>query len=97
LLIAVALISTVLAYLAGITALRHLAVSAASVLSLVEPVVATIAAWVLLSESLSWPQVMGAAGLLGGALLVQLTAPGKEPATGGEPLPAREEPDPAPS
>lgn len=87
LLVAVALISTVFAYLAGITALRHLAASTASVLALVEPLVATTGAWILLSETLTWVQVAGAVVLLGGALIVQLTAPGKQPNTAGEPIP----------
>ncbi|WP_307849546.1 EamA family transporter [Qaidamihabitans albus] len=88
LLIALALISTVLAYLAGITALRHLPASAASVLALCEPLVATALAWILLHEALTWVQVTGACILLGGAVIVQLTAPAKQPSTAGEPLPA---------
>lgn len=89
LLVAVALFSTVLAYLAGITALRHLPASTASVLALLEPLVATTLAWVLLDESLVWVQVLGACVLLGGALLVQLTAPSSQggPTTAAEPLP----------
>ncbi|RBM16347.1 EamA family transporter [Prauserella sp. PE36] len=87
LLLAVALVSTVLAYLAGISSLRHLPVAAASVLALVEPLVATAAAWLLLDEALTWVQLLGAAVLLGGALLVQLTSPGKQQPTAGEPLP----------
>ncbi|MFF5992903.1 EamA family transporter [Prauserella flavalba] len=87
LLVAVALLSTVLAYLAGTSALRHLPVAAASVLALVEPLVATAAAWLLLDEALTWVQLLGAGVLLGGALLVQLTSPGKQQPTAGEPLP----------
>lgn len=92
LLVAVALVSTVLAYLAGITALRHLSVSTASVLALLEPLVATTAAWLLLGEELAWPQVVGAVVLLCGALIVQLWAPGKQSgqAVTGEPLPRGE-------
>lgn len=88
LLIAVALFSTVLAYLAGITALRHLPAPVASVLALCEPLIATAAAWLLLNEALTWLQVAGAGVLLGGAALVQLTAPpAQQPDTAGEPLP----------
>jgi drug/metabolite transporter (DMT)-like permease len=93
LLVAVSLFSTVLAYLAGITALRHLPVSTASVLALLEPLVATTSAWLLLDESLVWVQLLGAAVLLGGATVVQLTAPTAQggPATGAaEPLPHAE-------
>lgn len=88
LLVAVALFSTVLAYLAGITALRHLPVAAASVLALMEPVVATAAAWFLLGEALTWLQLTGAVVLLGGALIVQVASPGKQAANPAEPLPA---------
>jgi drug/metabolite transporter (DMT)-like permease len=86
LLVALAILSTVLAYLTGITALRHLPASAASVLALCEPLVATTAAWILLHEALTWVQLLGAAVLLSGALTVQLVSPGKHDA-GGEPLP----------
>ncbi|GAA1943590.1 EamA family transporter [Amycolatopsis minnesotensis] len=75
LLVAVALLSTALAYLLGTTALRHLPASVASVLALMEPVVATVLAWVLLGEQLGWIQVTGAAVLLTGAVLVQLNPP----------------------
>ncbi|MGW4485539.1 EamA family transporter [Amycolatopsis sp. NPDC004368] len=65
------LISTVLSYLLGITSLRHLPASVASVLGLLEPVTATAFAWALLGEALTWPQALGAAILLGGAFVVQ--------------------------
>ncbi|MEU3270682.1 EamA family transporter [Saccharomonospora sp. NPDC006951] len=87
LLLAVALFATVFAYLAGINALRHLPAPVASVLALCEPLIATAAAWLLLNEALSPVQIAGAVVLLGGALVVQLTAPGKQPSTAGEPLP----------
>ncbi|PWV84845.1 Threonine/homoserine efflux transporter RhtA [Prauserella marina] len=87
LLAAVALFATVFAYLAGINALRHLPAPVASVLALCEPLIATAAAWLLLNEALSPVQIAGAVVLLGGALVVQLTAPGKQQSTAGEPLP----------
>ncbi len=86
LLVALTLISTVLAYLAGITALRHLPASVASVLGLCEPLVATALAWALLGESLAILQLIGAGVLLTGATIVQLNSPGKQP-TPAEPLP----------
>ncbi|PRX51072.1 threonine/homoserine efflux transporter RhtA [Prauserella shujinwangii] len=92
LLIAVALVSTVLAYLSGITALRHLPASVASVLALCEPLIATAAAWLVLGEALTWVQIAGAGVLLTGATIVQLTAPAKQPSTAGEPLPVEAEP-----
>lgn len=84
LLIAVALFSTVAAYLTGIMALKHLPASAASVLGLAEPLVATTLAWALLSEELAFVQLIGAVVLLTGAAIVQLNSPGK---VTPEPLP----------
>lgn len=75
LLVAVALLSTALAYIVGLAALRHLPASVASVLGLLEPLIATVTAWALLGETLAWIQALGAAILLAGALLVQLNSP----------------------
>lgn len=85
LLVAVAVVSTVLAYTTGILALRDLPASAASVLGLCEPVVATALAWAVLSEQLAFVQVIGAVVLLTGATVVQLYSPGKHPSP--EPMP----------
>lgn len=88
LLLVLAVLCTVCAYLAGITALRHLPATTASVLAMLEPLIATALAWVLLNEALNGLQIAGAGVLLGGAMLVQLTAPGKEhPGAPGEPMP----------
>ena len=65
------LVATVLAYVCGISSLRHLPASVASVLGLVEPVIMTVTAWALLGEELAWLQLLGSAILLGGAYLVQ--------------------------
>jgi drug/metabolite transporter (DMT)-like permease len=65
------LVATVLAYACGISALRHLPASVASVLGLVEPVIVTVTAWVLLGEELTWLQLLGSAILLAGAYIVQ--------------------------
>jgi drug/metabolite transporter (DMT)-like permease len=65
------LVSTVLAYICGISSLRHLPASVASVLGLVEPIITTVTAWVLLGEELAWPQLLGSAVLLAGAYIVQ--------------------------
>ena len=65
------LVATVLAYACGISSLRHLPASVASVLGLVEPVIVTITAWLLLGEELTWPQLLGSAILLAGAYVVQ--------------------------
>ena len=73
LLVGVALLSTALAYGLGTAALRHLPASVASVVGLLEPVVATATAWALLGEALAWVQVAGALVLLSGATIVQLS------------------------
>lgn len=74
LLFGVGLISTALAFLTGITALRDLPPAVASVLALLEPVISIVLAWVLLGEALSGVQLVGAVVLLSGAVIVQLTS-----------------------
>jgi drug/metabolite transporter (DMT)-like permease len=71
---AIAVLSTSLAYLLSISSMRHLPANVASVLALVEPIVATTAAWALLGQALTAVQVLGAVVLLGGATLVQLSS-----------------------
>jgi drug/metabolite transporter (DMT)-like permease len=77
LVLAIVVISTALAYLFSVSAMRHLPSTVVSVLAVVEPVVATAAAWAFLGQTLSSVQMLGAGVLLGGATLVQL-AQGKE-------------------
>ncbi|GAB3450195.1 EamA family transporter [Actinophytocola sediminis] len=72
LLVACAVVSTAVAYLLSITALRHMPANVVSVLALCEPVVATALAWLLLGQTLTPVQLVGAAVLLAGATLVQL-------------------------
>lgn len=78
-LVVMAVVATVLAYLLSLAALRHLPPSVVSVVSLSEPVVATTLAWVLLGQQLAVVQMVGGAILLGGALVVRLA---------GQPVPA---------
>jgi drug/metabolite transporter (DMT)-like permease len=85
LLVAMAVVATVLAYLASLAALRHLPPSMVSVLSLFEPVVATGLAWALLGQALSLTQLVGGAVLLSGALVVRLA--GRPTATAPAPKP----------
>nr|WP_245566019.1 EamA family transporter [Thermocrispum municipale] len=85
LLISVAVVSTVLAYLTGLMALKHLPAPVASALGLVEPLAATALAWVLINEALALVQLAGAVAVLTGATIVQLNSPGK--AQPAEPLP----------
>lgn len=74
LLVALALVATALAYVTGMAGLRQLPSSVVSVLSLLETVVATAAAWALLGQSLSIVQLGGGVLLLTGGLIVQLTS-----------------------
>ena len=81
LLVVIAVVATVLAYLTGMAALRHLPSSVVSALSLFEPVVATALAWAMLGQTLAPVQVFGGVILLGGALTVRLAgAPKPAPA-----------------
>jgi drug/metabolite transporter (DMT)-like permease len=70
-LLALAVVGTVLPYLAGLRALRELSSARASVLALVEPLVAAALAWALLGQTLGPVQVAGAVLLLAGAVLAQ--------------------------
>jgi drug/metabolite transporter (DMT)-like permease len=74
-LVVLAVVATVLPYLAGIRAMRDLPSTLGSVLALVEPVVAAVLAWLLLGQALGLTQLVGAVVLLGGAALVQLAGP----------------------
>ncbi|TDP96719.1 EamA family transporter [Labedaea rhizosphaerae] len=67
-----AVFGTAVPYLVGLHALRALTSTRASVLALVEPLVAAGLAWLLLGQSLGPVQLAGAATLLAGAVLVQV-------------------------
>jgi drug/metabolite transporter (DMT)-like permease len=105
LLVAIAVIATLVAYLAGMAALRHLPSSVVSVLSLLEPVMATGLAWAVLGQSLSPVQVAGGAILLTGAVIVQMASrfrPGSRSArssadAGTPPPPTDQPPDARPA
>lgn len=85
LLVAVAVLSTALAYSLSLSSLRHLPSTVASVLALTEPVVATLIAWLMLGEVLTPAQIAGMVVLLSGAALVQAASRG--PVTPADPLP----------
>jgi drug/metabolite transporter (DMT)-like permease len=74
LLVTCAVVSTALAYLFSISALRLLPANVVSVLALCEPIVATALAWLMLGQALTLVQVAGAAVLLAGATVVQLAS-----------------------
>ncbi|NUS16784.1 MAG: EamA family transporter [Streptomyces sp.] len=67
----IALVSTVVAYLTGVIAVRTLSPQVAAVVGALEAVVATVLAWVLLDEHLGPVQVAGGALVLAGALVAQ--------------------------
>jgi drug/metabolite transporter (DMT)-like permease len=54
-----------------VAALRHISATRVGIAAMLEPVVATVTAWVWLRESLSPVQLAGAAVVLGGILLAQ--------------------------
>lgn len=74
LVLACAVVSTAMAYLLSISSLRDLPANVASVLALLEPVVATTLAWLMLGQALTAAQLVGAVVLLSGATVVQLAA-----------------------
>jgi drug/metabolite transporter (DMT)-like permease len=88
LLVAVAVLSTAIAYSVGVTALRHLPSNVVSVLSLAEPVIAVAAAWALLGEQLTVIQITGGIALLAGAFVVQRAS---QPSAGQELHPPHED------
>lgn len=69
------LIATVLAYLTGVIAVRHLSPPVAGVVANLEAVVATVLAWFLLGEHLGVPQVAGGLLVLTGAFAAQASKP----------------------
>ena len=74
LLVTCAVVSTAMAYLLSISALRLLPANVVSVLALCEPIVATALAWLMLGQALTIVQVIGAVVLLAGATVVQLAS-----------------------
>ncbi|MCX5206788.1 DMT family transporter [Streptomyces sp. NBC_00237] len=84
----VVLIATVVAYVTGVKSIRRLSPQVAGVLACLEAVIATVAAWVLLREHLSTPQIVGGAVVLIGAFIAQSStpkAPSEGPVAGGVP------------
>ncbi|MFE5288350.1 DMT family transporter [Nocardia sp. NPDC056611] len=71
-LLILAALGTAVPYLTGLRALRDLSPIAASVLAVVEPLAATVLAWLLLGQSLHPTQILGAVIMLIGATAVQV-------------------------
>jgi drug/metabolite transporter (DMT)-like permease len=78
-LLVVAVISTGLAYVAGITATAALGSRLASFVALLEVVFASLFAWLLLGEALTVVQLLGGALILGGIAAVHGERPAVEP------------------
>ncbi|GAB3289993.1 EamA family transporter [Parasphingorhabdus pacifica] len=81
----VVLVGTVLAYLTGIVAVRRLSPPVAGAVAFLEPVVATLLAWIMLGEHLGPVQLIGGAFVLTGAFIAQRSAAPGLPGD-GEPL-----------
>ncbi|MDX6311004.1 MAG: hypothetical protein QOF84_7429 [Streptomyces sp.] len=71
----VVLVSTVVAYLTGVLAVRRLSPQVAGVVACLEAVVGTVFAWVLLGEHLALPQIVGGVLVLAGAFVAQTAKP----------------------
>lgn len=67
----IVVVSTVLAYLAGVTAVRRLSAPVAGGVAYVEAVAAAVIAWVALGEKLSAAQITGGVIVLVGAFVAQ--------------------------
>lgn len=67
----IVLVSTVLAYLTGVLAVRRLTPQVAGVVACIEAVVGTVLAWVLLREHLGIAQILGGTLVLCGAFVAQ--------------------------
>jgi drug/metabolite transporter (DMT)-like permease len=70
----IGLVSTVVAYLAGVTSVRTLSPQVAAVVGVLEAVVATVLAWVLIDEHLGAAQIAGGALVLAGAFVAQTSS-----------------------
>lgn len=82
----IVLISTVLAYLTGIVAVRRLSAPIAGGIAFLEPAVAVILAWWLLGEQLGVVQLVGGALVLTGAYVAQRSATARTAPSGADPF-----------
>lgn len=91
LLVTCAVVSTAMAYLLSISAMRYLPANVVSVIALCEPIVATTLAWLVLGQALTLVQVVGAVVLLAGATVVQLASRRRAVPRRGRRFPSRVE------
>lgn len=86
-LLGIGVVAAAFAYVTGIAAARSLGARLASFVGLAEVLFATLYAWLLLGQRLTYPQLVGAALVVAGIALVRL----------GEPAPAQLDPPTGPS
>jgi drug/metabolite transporter (DMT)-like permease len=70
-LLEITVVATVVPYVAGMTAFRHIPSNVASVIGVAEPVIATLLAWIVLGQALNVVQIMGGIAILAGAYVAQ--------------------------
>src|SRR5690606_31714552 len=75
LLVWLALVTTALAYLTGVAAVRRLSPVVAGGVAYLEVVTSIVLAWLLLGEALSPAQIVGAVAVVAGAFLAQTAVP----------------------
>jgi len=71
--LAVAWIPTLLAYALFTTSMKYLEASRASITATLEPVIASLLAYLFLGEVMEWPQLIGAALVVGGIIGLQFS------------------------
>ncbi|GAA0406721.1 membrane protein [Acrocarpospora corrugata] len=72
-------VATVVAYIAGVTAVRRLSAAVGATVATLEVIGAAMLAWILLGESLGVYQIVGGAVVLLGALLAQTATASRRP------------------
>ncbi|WP_046470564.1 EamA family transporter [Allosalinactinospora lopnorensis] len=75
-----AVVSTALAYVTGVAAVRRLSPVVAGAVAYLEVVTAIVLAWLMLGEALSTAQTLGAAIVIAGAFTAQTAVPSTAPA-----------------
>ncbi|HLU97174.1 EamA family transporter [Thermobifida alba] len=92
LLVWLALVTTALAYLTGVAAVRRLSPVVAGGVAYLEVVTSIVLAWLLLGEALSPAQIVGAVAVVAGAFLAQTAVPETPAPRSQEPRTAQDAP-----
>ncbi len=82
----VIVMGTALPFLFEVAALRHISATRVGIIAMLEPVLATLVAWVWLRQELSALQVLGVAVVVTGLVLAQTA---RRPADSSEPVTAQ--------